>query len=411
MYKELKEYYWWPGLKKDVALYVSKCLTCAKVKAEHQKPSGLLQQPEIPQWKWEQITMDFVTKLPRTGKGHDSIWVIVDRLTKSAHFLPIREDYKMEKLAQIYINEIVTRHGVPISIISDRDSRFTSRFWQSFQKALGTRLDLSTSYHPQTDGQTERTIQTLEDMLRTCVIDFGGSWDTHLPLVEFSYNNSYHTSIQCAPYEALYGRKCRSPLSWLEIGDRQLTRPDIVQETTDKISIIKDRLKVARDRQKSYADNRRKPLEFQEGDKVLLKVSPWKGLVRFGKRGKLGPRYIGPFEILERIGPVAYKLNLPQELSAIHDTFHVSNLKKCLADESLVLPLEEVQVNEQLRVMEEPVEVLDREIKRLRCHKIPIVKVRWNSKHGPEYTWEREDFMKNKYPHLFAKELSRSNKH
>jgi len=197
----------------------------------------------------------------------------------------------------------------------------------------------------------------------------------------------------------------------LEIGDRQLTRPDIVQETTDKISIIKDRLKVARDRQKSYADNRRKPLEFQEGDKVLLKVSPWKGLVRFGKRGKLGPRYIGPFEILERIGPVAYKLNLPQELSAIHDTFHVSNLKKCLADESLVLPLEEVQVNEQLRVMEEPVEVLDREIKRLRRSKIPIVKVRWNSKHGPEYTWEREDFMKSKYPHLFANKSSRSVKH
>ena len=411
MYNELREYYWWPGLKKDVALYVSKCLTCARIKAEHQKPSGLLQQPEIPQWKWEQISMDFVTKLPRTKKGHDSIWVIVDRLTKSAHFLPMREDFNMERLALLYINEIVMRHGVPISIISDRDSRFTSRFWQSLQKAMGTRIDLSTSYHPQTDGQTERTIQTLEDMLRACVIEFGGSWDDHLPLVEFSYNNSYHTSIQCAPYEALYGRKCRSPLSWLEVGDSQLTRPDIVQETTDKIKTIQERLKAARDRQKSYADNRRKPLEFQVGDKVLLKVSPWKGLIRFGKKGKLSPRYIGPFVILERIGPVAYKLNLPQELSAIHDTFHVSNLKKCLAEESLVLPLEEVRVNEQLHVTEEPVEVLDREIKRLRRSKIPIVKVRWNSKHGPEYTWEREDFMKNKYPHLFAKELSRSNKY
>ena len=182
-------------MKKDVATYVGKCLTCAKVKAEHQKPSGLLQQPEIPQWKWEQITMDFITKLPRTARAHDTIWVVVDRLTKSAHFLPIREDFKMERLAHIYINEIVTRHGVPISIISDRDSRFTSRFWQSLQKALGTRIDLSTSYHPQTDGQSERTIQTLEDMLRACVVDFGGSWDTHLPLVEFSYNNSYHTSI------------------------------------------------------------------------------------------------------------------------------------------------------------------------------------------------------------------------
>ncbi|KAI3505892.1 hypothetical protein L1887_28214 [Cichorium endivia] len=340
MYKDLTEYYWWPGMKKDVALYVGKCLTCSKVKAKHQKPSGLLQQPEIPEWKWEQVSMDFVTKLPRTSKGHDTIWVIVDRLTKSAHFLPIREDYKTERLAQIYIDRIVALHGVPLSIISDRDSRFTSRFWQILQKALGTQLNLSTAYHPQTDGQTERTIQTLEDMLRACAIEFKGNWDTHLPLIEFSYNNSYHTSIQCAPYEALYGRKCRSPLCWVEIGDRQLTRVDLIQETTDKIAIIRDKLKIARDRQKSYANNRRKPLEFQVGDKVLLKVSPWKGLVRFGKKGKLSPRYVGPFEIMERIGPVAYKLQLPQELSAIHDTFHVSNLKKCLADESLIVPLE-----------------------------------------------------------------------
>ncbi|KAI3715416.1 hypothetical protein L6452_22398 [Arctium lappa] len=411
MYKGLKECYWWPGMKKDIAEFVSKCLTCAKVKAEHQKPSGLLQQPEIPQWKWDQVSMDFITKLPRTGKGNDAIWVIVDRLTKSAHFLPIREDFKIERLAQLYIDEIVSRHGVPLSIISDRDSRFTSRFWQAFQKALGTRLDLSTAYHPQTDGQTKRTIQTLEDMLRACAIDFGGSWDKHLPLVEFSYNNSYHTSIQCAPYEALYGRKCRSPLSWIEIGDSQLFGPEIIQETTGKISIIKERLKAARDRQKSYADNRRKPLEFQKGDKVLLKVSPWKGLIRFGKRGKLGPRYIGPFEILDRIGPVAYKLSLPQELSAIHDTFHVSNLKKCLVDKAMLVSPDEVKVDGRLCFREEPIEILDREIKRLRRSKIPIIKVRWNSRHGPEYTWEREDLMKRKYPKLFDDKMSRNISH
>ena len=345
--------------------------------------------------------MDFVTKLPRTARGHDSIWVIVDRLTKSAHFLPIREDFKMEKLAQIYIDKIVSLHGVPLSIISDRDSRFTSRFWWMLQRALGTKIDLSTAYHPQTDGQTERTIQTLEDMLRACVIEFKGNWDTHLPLIEFSYNNSYHTSIQCAPYEALYGCKCRSPLCWTEIGDRQLTRVELIQETSDKIAIIKDKLKAARDRQKSYADNRRKPLEFQVGDKVLLKVSPWKGLVRFGKKGKLSPRYVGPFEILERIGPVAYKLQLPQELSAIHDTFHVSNLKKCLADETLIVPLEEIKINDKLSFVEEPIEILDREVKQLKRSKIPIVKVRWNSKRGPEYTWEREDYIKEKYPQLF----------
>ncbi|KAJ9552808.1 LOW QUALITY PROTEIN: hypothetical protein OSB04_016853 [Centaurea solstitialis] len=341
MYKGLKEHYWWPGMKRDIATYVSKCLTCAKVKAEHQKPSGLLQQPEIPEWKWEQISMDFVTMLPKTKKGHDTIWVIVDRLTKSAHFLPIKETYSIDKLAQPYVGEIVMRHGVPISIISDRDSRFTSRFWQSLQATLGTRVDLSTAYHPQTDGQTERTIQTLEDMLRACMLEFGGSWDDHLPLVEFSYNNSYHASIQCAPYEALYGRKCRSPLNWLEVGENRLFRPDVVQETTDKIKMVQEKLKVARDRQKSYADNRRKPLEFQVGDKVLLKVSPWKGLLRFGKKGKLNPRYVGPFKIMERIGPVAYRLDLPSELNSIHDAFHVSNLKKCLSEETIVLPLEE----------------------------------------------------------------------
>ncbi|GJZ94400.1 putative reverse transcriptase domain-containing protein [Tanacetum coccineum] len=184
----------------------------------------------------------------RTSSGHDIIWVIVDRLTKSAHFLPIRKDYKMERLARLYLNEIVARHGVPISIISDRDSRFTSKFWQSMQEALGTRLDMSTAYHPQTDGQSEHTIQTLEDMLRACVLDFGGSWDVHLPLVEFSYNNSYHSSVRCALFEALYGRKCRLPIMWAEVGEGQLIGPELVQETTEKISQIKDRLKAARDR-------------------------------------------------------------------------------------------------------------------------------------------------------------------
>ncbi|GJQ98606.1 putative reverse transcriptase domain-containing protein [Tanacetum coccineum] len=398
MYYDLRDMYWWPSMKKEIAIYVSKCLTCAKVKAEHQRPSGLLQQPEIPEWKWEKIAMDFITKLPRSSSGHDAIWVIVDRLTKSAHFLAIREDYSMEKLARLYIDEIVARHGVPTSIISDRDGRFTSRFWQTMQKALGTRLDMSTAYHPQTDGQSERTIQTLEDMLRACVIDFGGSWNIHLPLAEFSYNNSYHSSIRCAPFEALYGRKCRSPVLWAEIGDSGLIGPELVQETTDKVVVIRDRLKAARDRQKSYADNRRKPLEFQVGDHVMLKVSPWKGVVRFGKKGKLAPRFVGPFEILERIGPVAYRLRLPEELSSVHDTFHVSNLKKCLADANLHVPLDEIKVDKTLRFVEEPLEIMDREVKTLKRSKIPIVKVRWNSKRGPEFTWEREDHMKAKYP-------------
>ncbi|KAD7117164.1 hypothetical protein E3N88_04432 [Mikania micrantha] len=350
-------------MKAEIATYMSKCLTCSKVKVEYQKPSGLLQQPELPMWKWKHISMDFITKLPKTASGCDTIWVIVDRLTKSAHFLPIKETDKLDKLTRIYLKEVVTRHGVPISIISDHDSRFTSHFWKSLHKALGTKLDMSTAYHPQTDGQSERTIQTLEDMFRACVIDFGSSWETHLPLVEFSYNNSYHTSIQAAPFEALYGSKCRSPICWAEVGDSPLTGPELVHKTTEKIVQIRKRMAAARDRQKSYVDKRRKPLEFQVGDRVLLKVSLWKRVIRFGKRGKLNPRYIGPFEITKRIGPVAYELNLPDELSSVHN------------------------IDEQLNFVEELVEIMDRETKKLKLSKIPIVKVRWNSHRGPEFTW------------------------
>ncbi|KAJ0956109.1 putative nucleotidyltransferase, Ribonuclease H [Helianthus annuus] len=304
MYHDLKVMYWWPNMKALIATYVSKCVTCARVKAEHQKPSGLLQQPEIPKWKWEQIAMDFVTGLPRTQAGNDTIWVIVDRLTKSAHFLAIKETDKFSQLAAVYLKEVVARHGVPTSIISDRDPRFTSELWQSMHKLFGSKLDMSTAYHPQTDGQSERTIQTLEDMLRACVIDFGKGWERHLPLIEFSYNNSYHTSIQAAPFEALYGRKCRSPPCWAEVGDSQLTGPEFVLEASQSIARIRDRMAAARDRQKSYANKRRKPLEFEVNDRVMLKVSPWKGIVRFGKRGKLNPRYVGPFKILERIAQV-----------------------------------------------------------------------------------------------------------
>ncbi|GJS32037.1 putative reverse transcriptase domain-containing protein [Tanacetum coccineum] len=362
-------------MKANIATYVSKCLSYAKVKAEHQRPSGLLVHPEIPQWKWDNITMDFVTKLPKSSQGYDTIWVIVDRLTKSAIFMPMRETDPMDKLARMYLKEVVTKHGIPVSIICDRDPRFASNFWRSLQKALGTSLDMSTAYHPQTDGQSERTIQTLEDMLRACVIDFGNGWVKHLPLVEFSYNNSYHASIKAAPFEALYGRKCRSPVCWAEVGQVQLTGPELVQETTERIIQIKQRIQTARDRQKSYADLKHKPMEFQVGDKVMLKVSPWKGVVRFGKRGKLNPRYVGPFKVLKKVGAVAYKLELPQELSRVHNTFHVSNLKKCYSDDPLVVPLEGLQVDDKLHFVEEPVEIMDREVKQLRRSRVPIFKV------------------------------------
>ncbi|GJZ86570.1 putative reverse transcriptase domain-containing protein [Tanacetum coccineum] len=365
MYQDLKKLYWWPNIKAKITTYVSKCLTCSKVKIEYQKSSGLLVQLEIPQWKWENIMIDFVTKLPKTATGQDTIWVIVDHLTKFAHFLPMREDDTLEKLTRQYLKEVVSRHGVPI------------------------------------DGQSERTIQTLEDMLRTCVLDFGKGWDKHLPLVEFSYNNNYHTSIKAALFEVLYGHKCRSPICWDEVRDRQLTSPEIIYKTTRKIVQIKSRIQAIRDHQKSYADVRQKPLEFQIGDKVMLKVSPWKGVIRFGKQGKLNPRYIGPFKIIDKVGTITYHLELPEQLSRVHSTFHVSNLKKCMVDEPLAIPLDEIQIDDKLHFIEEPVEIMDREVKRLKQSRIPIVKVRWNSRRGPEFTWEREDQMQKKYPHLF----------
>ncbi|GJR05879.1 reverse transcriptase domain-containing protein [Tanacetum coccineum] len=282
MYQGLKKLYWWPNMKAIIVEYVGKCLTCSRGKAECLKPFGLLIQPEIPTWKWERITMYFITKLPKTLSRHDIIWVIVDRLSKSVHFIPTKATYSIETLTRLYIKEIVSWHRVPISIISDHDSHFTSRFWQSMQSAL--------------------------------------------------------------------------------VGDVQLTGPEIIHETTEKKVQIQQFLQATRDRQRSYANVRRKPLEFQVGDRVTLKVSPRKGVIRFGKRGKLNPQYIRPFKILDRVGPVAYKLELPEELSNVHNTFHVSNLKKCLSNESLIIQIKELRLDDKLNFVEELIEIMEREV-------------------------------------------------
>ena len=407
MYLNLKENFWWNGMKKDVAEYVQKCLTCQLVKAEHQRPAGLLQPLPIPCWKWDQITMDFVTGLPKT-RGFDSIWVIVDRLTKSAHFLPVKTQYNVETLAELYKGEIIRLHGIPVSIVSDRDPKFTSRLWRQLQKCLGTKLNFSTASHPQTDGQSERTIGFLEDLLRSCALDFPGNWDKHLPLVEFAYNNSYQATIKMAPYEALYGRKCRSPINWdleeregVTTDQNQIINPEVIQDAIDKVQIIKQRIKAAQDRQKSYADNRRKDLEFRVNDQVFLKVSPRKGIRRIGKGGKLTPRYIGPFEITRRIGEVAYELQLPRNLTAIHNVFHVSQLKKYHPDPTHVIRADDIQLEEDLTYEEKPVKILDTRVKELRNKAIPLVKVLWRNHLVEEATWEKEEDMRKQYPDLF----------
>jgi len=396
MYRDLKEYYWWPNMKREIAEFVSNCGICQQVKIEHQKPAGELQSLSIPEWKWEDISMDFVTGLPRGKKGNDAIWVVVDRLTKSALFLPMKMTDSVDKLAKLYVNEVIRLHGVPVSIISDRDPRFTSRLWPSLQQAMGTKLNLSTTFHPQTDGQSERTIKTLEDLLRSCVLEFGGNWEDLLPLVEFTYNNSHQTTIGMAPYEALYGRKCRTPICWEEVGERKLLGPEMVQLTTDKVRVIKKSMKEAQDRQKSYADRRRRPLEFQVGDKVFLKVAPWKGIIRFGVKGKFAPRYIGPFEIKERIGPVAYQLELPVYLDKIHNVFHVSLLRKAMIDPSRVLSQVPLKIKGDLTMKTKPVKILDRDEKLLRNKSVPLVRVLWRSSQIEEETWERESEMKEK---------------
>ena len=407
MYHDVRRTYWWPGMKREVYDTVARCLVCQQVKAEHVRPGGMLQPLETPEWKWESIAYDFVVGLPKTRQQKDAIWVIVDRLTKSVHFIPIRMDYPLTTLATLYRDQIVRLHGVPREIISDRDPRFTSRFWKAFQAAMGTESRFSTAFHPQTDGQTERTIQTLEDLLRACILDFGGSWEEHLPLVEFSYNNSYQATIGMAPFEALYGRPCRSPVCWVQGSEPVVVGPEMIQQTQEVVMRIRRRMRSAQDRQKSYADQRRREVHFALGDHVLLKVSPTKGNTRFGTRGKLSPRYIGPFDVIERIGPVAYRLALPPHLSAVHDVFHVSMLKKYHPDNSHVVSFKEVELQPDLTYPEDEVQIVDRRVKILRRKEVPLVRVQWTRRGVEEATWEREDEMRKRYPELFEQPASR----
>ncbi|WVZ80698.1 LOW QUALITY PROTEIN: hypothetical protein U9M48_028155 [Paspalum notatum var. saurae] len=362
MYYDSKERFWWYGMKRAVAEHVAVCDTCRWVKAEYQRPAGLLQPLKFPEWKWEEISMDFIVGLPRTEKGYNSIWVVVDRLTKVAHFIPVNTTYSGARLAELYISRVVCLHGVPKRIISDRGSQFTSRFWEQLYDSLS-------STNRWSNGENK--------------LDFGGyaesygtSWDKSLPYAEFSYNNSYQASLKKSPFEALYGRRCRTPLFWNQTGEKQVFGPDLIKDAEQQIKMVRENLRVAQSRLKSYADVRHRDLTFKVGDFVYLKVSSMRGICRFHIKGKLAPRYIGPFKVLERKEEVAYKLELPPSLAGIHDVFHVSPLKKCLF-------LKRVTRNKRIK----------------------MCRVQWKHHTQDEATWEREEELRAAYPDLFASHL------
>ncbi|XP_033138989.1 uncharacterized protein LOC117129882 [Brassica rapa] len=405
MYRDVRRYYHWPGMKRSVAQWVAQCATCQQVKVEHQVPGGLLQSLPIPQWKWDSISMDFITGLPTApGRSNNSIWVIVDRLTKVTHLLPMRDTDKVEVLAEMYIDKIVKLHGVPSDIVSDRDPWFTASFWEALQEALGTKLYRSTAFHPETDGQTERTIRTIEDMLRMCILDWAGTWEKHLPLVEFSYNNSHHSSIGMSPYEALYGRPCKTPMCWTEVGERRMFGSPIVQETMIKLETIQANMKKAQDRQKKYADQSRREVTFKLGDWVYLKVTAQKGKDRFGKLGKLAVRFIGPYKIIGKICEVAYRLDLPADMH-LHPVFHVSMLRKHIRDPSTVEPerIEELETN--LTYPEGPIRLGERRIRKLKNREIAEVQVFWGRQNRIHVTWEDEARFKTDHPEFFREDV------
>nr|GEX09519.1 hypothetical protein [Tanacetum cinerariifolium] len=354
------------------------------------------QKEDVELWA-DEISMDFVTGLPRTQKKKDAIWVVVDRLTKSSYFLPICKDFSISRLADIFQQEIVRLHGTSAAIVCDKDSRFTSRFWKGLQNAWGIRLKFSTAFHPETDGQTEQTIQTLEDMSRSCSLEWTRNWDEYLCLVEFAYSNSWHASIKAAPHELLYGRKCRAPICWNEVDERVIEGPELIEVTNEKVTVAKEKLKEVRSRQKSYANRHRRELAFNLGDRVFLKVSPYRGVRSFGFKGKLSLRFLGPFEILDRVGEVSYRLALPLQLSHVHNVFHVLLLRGYKYHPLHVVSYSLDQIREDLSLVEEPEKILDRQERVMRNKTILFVKILWKNHPEREATWETEESMGASY--------------
>ncbi|WVZ49164.1 hypothetical protein U9M48_000541, partial [Paspalum notatum var. saurae] len=380
MFQDLKQKFWWTRMKREIAKYVSECHVCKQVKADHLKQASMLQPLNISAWKWEDIHMDFVVGLPHTQKGYDSIWVIIDRFTKSAHFIPVKTSYTAATYAELYISRIWC--------LSPRiGARLCVTFREQTANGPRDKTNPQLSISPPNQGQVERVNQIPEDMLRACVLTYSTKWDECLPLAEFAYNNSYQKSLEMAPFEAPYGE-----------AERVTFGPDLVTQAEEQVKFIQENLKRAQSGRKSYSDRRRRPLVFEAGDHVYLRVSPMKGVHRFRVKGKLAPRYVGPFKITERCGPVAHRLELPPHLAAVHDVFHVSQLKKCLRVPEEEVDTSQIQIEPDLTYEARPVKVLDRKQRSTRRNTITMYKVQW-SEHSEEVaTWETEEYLQTKYP-------------
>eukprot|EP00253_Pinus_taeda_P002208 PITA_02208 len=344
--------------------------------------------------------MDFITGLPRTKKNNDSIMVVVDKLSKAAHFIPVQSTYKAVQIAHIFMQNIFKLHGLPKVIISDRDVKFTSAFWQTLFAELGTQLNFSTAYHLQTDGQTERVNQVVEDMLRACVMMKPTQWEEYLHLVKFAYNNGYHSSTQLSRFEVMYGWKCRTPSSWGGPQDKLRIGPEMLKEFEETVKRVRTNLKAAQDRQKSFVDRKRRFKEFQVGDHVFVRIQPRRSTLQWSECAKLSPRYFGPFQILPRVGPIAYQLAPPGHIR-IHNVFHISVLKQYVYDPNHVIQWKNVRVEPEGEVLVEPLTILDRREVQLRKRVISQAKVQWQHYGPEEATWEDEELLREAYLNFF----------
>ncbi|MCO5548854.1 hypothetical protein L7F22_002316 [Adiantum nelumboides] len=395
-YEKIKSTFFWPGMKLDAKNYVRECFQCQQVKIEHKRMPGDLQPLDIPLQKWESISMDFIIKLPTTRGGYDSIFVVVDRLTKQAHFFPVKMTDSALTIARLFVKEIFRLHGMPKSIVSDRDSKFTSHFWRATFESIGTLLCMSTAFHPQTDGETERVNRISEDMLRMYVNENQSNWNDYLPLVEFAYNSSYHTSIRMTPFEAMYGYNCPTPINFLNSRNKVELSHEMLEKMDNELAKIRGNIRKAQKRHKLYYDKKHRVVEYEIGDMVFLKVIPEKSHLILGKDRRLSPRFAGPFKILKRIGSLAYKLELPSHVK-VHPVFHVSLLKKYVPNVHHVL-----QDNSKLKddgtLSVEPDLVLDRRVKHLRNRNIVELLVKWQNYPIEDASWVDLSVLQSEFP-------------